>query len=88
MNLAEVNVLLVTLDSCPYGAALAATTPNLDRLGRLYCAEAAGNYTLPAHIALFNGNLPTAPGRLLGRYGLPPARPRGGTSRGHASPVM
>jgi len=55
------NVLLLTLDSCSYSTALRARTPNLDAVGPLELAEAAGNYTLPAHIAIFNGNLPRSP---------------------------
>lgn len=58
-RLAEHNVVLVTLDSCRYDVAVAAHTPNLDRLGPLLACETAGTYTLPAHMALFTGRLPT-----------------------------
>jgi hypothetical protein len=52
------NVVVVTLDSCRYDTAVAAHTPNLDRLGPLLEAETTGTYTLPAHVALFTGCLP------------------------------
>lgn len=65
MDLADRDVLFVTLDSCRYDTAVAAHTPNLDRLGPLLRAETAGTYTLPAHTAFFTGNLPRP---LTGRY--------------------
>lgn len=52
------DVVLVTLDSCRYDTAVAARTPNLDRLGPLLRAETSGTYTLPAHAVFFTGNLP------------------------------
>ncbi|MGW8435564.1 sulfatase-like hydrolase/transferase [Nocardiopsis sp. NPDC055879] len=58
IDLADRSVVLVTLDSCRYDVAASARTPNLETLGPLLRAESPGTYTLPAHAALFNGNLP------------------------------
>jgi hypothetical protein len=57
-GLAERSVIFVTLDSCRFDAAEKAATPHLDALGPLIESETAGTYTLPAHIAFFNGVLP------------------------------
>ncbi|MGI5180170.1 sulfatase-like hydrolase/transferase [Dactylosporangium sp. CA-152071] len=69
MDLTGHDVVLVTLDSCRYDTAVAAQTPNLDRLSRLLRAETSGTYTLPAHTAFFTGNLPRP---LEGGYPLGP----------------
>ncbi|WP_197684043.1 sulfatase-like hydrolase/transferase [Allokutzneria albata] len=48
----------MTLDSCRFTTAVSARTPSLDSVGPLLRAESAGTYTLPAHVAMFNGFLP------------------------------
>lgn len=58
LALPDRDVVFVTLDSCRYDVALAATVPVLSGLSRLMKAETPGTYTLPAHIAYFNGFLP------------------------------
>jgi arylsulfatase A-like enzyme len=58
MLLGDRDIVLVTLDSCRYDAAVAANTPHLERLGPVVKAETSGTYTLPAHTAFFTGNLP------------------------------
>lgn len=57
-DLADRDVILVTLDSCRHDVAQKARLPVLSRLGPLVRAETPGTYTLPAHAALFNGFLP------------------------------
>ncbi|PSK85952.1 sulfatase-like protein [Murinocardiopsis flavida] len=57
-DLAERDVVLVTLDSCRYDVATRASLPHLSALGPLLEAETPGTYTFPAHSALFNGFLP------------------------------
>lgn len=49
---------LLTWDSCRYDTYLAAKTPNLDAHTKARRAYAMATYTLPAHIAMFNGFLP------------------------------
>src|SRR5207248_4277792 len=52
------DYLLITWDSCRYDACLAARTPNLDRFGSPERGWAMATYTLPAHVAMFQGFLP------------------------------
>lgn len=52
------DIRLITIDSCRYDTALAAKTPNLDKLGAIKKAETSGSYTFPAHCAFFIGDLP------------------------------
>lgn len=66
-ELADRSVILVTLDSCRYDVAAAAHTPHLNRLGPVWECETTGTYTLPAHVALFTGQLPKP---TSGRYHL------------------
>ena len=56
--LSDMNVVLVTLDSCRYDSAVRAATPVLDALGPLRRAMTYGTFTLPAHVAFFSGFLP------------------------------
>lgn len=53
------NVLLIVLDSCRYDTAEKANIPFLKSLGKLRRALTHADYTLPAHMALFEGRLPT-----------------------------
>ena len=54
------DFLLVTWDSCRYDAYLKARTPALDAHALPRRAWAMATYTLPAHVALFQGFLPNA----------------------------
>lgn len=54
----DMNVLLVTFDSCRYDTLVKALTPNLDRYGEIYSAWTPATYTLPAHVSFFTGILP------------------------------
>ncbi|MBI2112576.1 sulfatase-like hydrolase/transferase [Candidatus Woesearchaeota archaeon] len=67
------NVLLVTLDSCRYDTFNGAVTPTMNRLGLVKPALTHGDYTLPAHVSIFNGQLP----RVRGDLDLPPDDPQG-----------
>jgi hypothetical protein len=53
------DVVFVTLDSCRFDVALSARLPVLSSLSCLIKAETPGTYTLPAHVAFFNGFLPS-----------------------------
>jgi hypothetical protein len=57
MPLRDRNVVFITLDSCRFDVAATATTPHLDALSPLVKAESPATYTLPAHVAYFNGFL-------------------------------
>jgi hypothetical protein len=57
------DFLLITWDSCRYDAFLQARTPFLDSLGQAERAGAMATYTLPAHVAMFQGFLPHVPQR-------------------------
>lgn len=52
------DFLLVTWDSCRYDTYMKAHTPMLDRFGPARRGWAMGTYTLPSHIAMFQGFLP------------------------------
>ncbi|GAA3725856.1 hypothetical protein HDA32_003434 [Spinactinospora alkalitolerans] len=86
IDLADRDVVLVTLDSCRYDVAKRARLPTLSALGPLIRAEAPGTYTLPSHAAIFNGFLPrpvfgslTIAGRPVGAiWRSAAARPSGG----------
>lgn len=52
------DIRLITVDSCRYDTALAANTPNLEKVGPLRKAETSGSYTYPAHHSFFIGDLP------------------------------
>lgn len=54
----EDDFLLVTWDACRYDAYLQAKTPNLDALQKPQRGWAMVTYTLPAHVAMFQGFLP------------------------------
>jgi membrane-anchored protein YejM (alkaline phosphatase superfamily) len=54
----EEDFLLISWDSCRYDAYVKANTPMLDRFARARRGWAMGTYTLPAHIAMFQGFLP------------------------------
>jgi membrane-anchored protein YejM (alkaline phosphatase superfamily) len=54
----DMNVVLITFDSCRFDSMKRANTPNLDRLGEIYSAWTPGTYTLPAHISFFTGIFP------------------------------
>ena len=63
------NIALITLDSLRYDVAVAARTPRLDAIfdqagaGRWRKVYAAGDYTLPSHVSVFQG------GRLPSNFG-------------------
>jgi Sulfatase len=59
LTLPNRDVVFVTLDSCRYDVALSARLPTLSSLSCLMKAETPGTYTLPAHVAYFNGFLPS-----------------------------
>jgi hypothetical protein len=69
-SIAEMNVLMITLDSLNANVALSVKLPNLSTLGTARLAETHGSYTLPAHVSLLvHGNLPTpidGKGKILG----------------------
>src|SRR5215216_3999560 len=52
------DFFLLTWDSCRYDAYLAANTPILDAITKPRRAYSMACYTLPSHIAMFNGFLP------------------------------
>jgi membrane-anchored protein YejM (alkaline phosphatase superfamily) len=54
----EMNLLLITFDSCRFDSMKRANTPHLDRLGEIYSAWTSATYTLPAHISFFTGIFP------------------------------
>jgi membrane-anchored protein YejM (alkaline phosphatase superfamily) len=54
----EEDFLLVTWDSCRYDAFCQARTSRLDEFGPARCAWSMATYTLPAHVAMFQGFLP------------------------------
>lgn len=57
---AEVNFLLLTLDSCRYDAFCDARTPCLDRFGPWLAAQSPASYTYAAHHSFFAGIFPNA----------------------------
>ena len=54
------DFVLVVWDSCRLDAVEAARTPVLDRYGPVRRAYTHGTYTVPAHVAMFQGFLPHA----------------------------
>jgi membrane-anchored protein YejM (alkaline phosphatase superfamily) len=58
-NLAEKNVVFITLDSCRYDTADRASIPTIQSIGPVRKAHTHGSYTVPAHAAFFSGHLPT-----------------------------
>ena len=54
----DVNILLLTLDSCRFDVFQAASTPVTDRHSPTLMAHAPANFTLPSHQAFFVGVLP------------------------------
>lgn len=52
------RLLLITLDSCRFDSAQQAKVPFLSEIADLKPAAAHGTFTLPAHVALFNGYFP------------------------------
>lgn len=52
------NFLLITFDSCRWDTFATARTPSLDRHCRTRCAYTQGTFTLPAHMAMYQGILP------------------------------
>jgi membrane-anchored protein YejM (alkaline phosphatase superfamily) len=56
----EEDFLLMTWDSCRYDAYVQARTPKLDRYCQARRGWAQATYTLPAHVAMFQGFLPHA----------------------------
>lgn len=55
----DYNVLLIVLDSCRYDTTEKASIPFLRSVGRIRKALTHADYTLPAHMAIFEGRLPT-----------------------------
>ena len=56
----EEDFLLITWDSCRFDAYVKAKTPRLDAYCEPRKAYAHGTYTLPSHVAMFQGFLPHA----------------------------
>lgn len=56
----DVNVVIITLDSCRFDTTEHAHIPFLNRIGQFRRAYTPGNYTVPAHTAFFAGHLPAA----------------------------
>ena len=54
----EMNILLVTFDSCRFDTMCRANTSCLDKYGEIYSAWTPATYTLPAHISFFTGIFP------------------------------
>lgn len=54
----DLNIVLITFDSCRYDTLVKANTPFLDQMGKIYSAWTPASYTLPAHISFFTGILP------------------------------
>jgi membrane-anchored protein YejM (alkaline phosphatase superfamily) len=54
----DLNIVLITFDSCRYDTLVKASTPFLDQMGKIYSAWTPATYTLPAHISFFTGILP------------------------------
>jgi membrane-anchored protein YejM (alkaline phosphatase superfamily) len=54
------DFLLITWDSCRFDAFQRARLPNLEKFGPPRRGWAMGTYTLPAHVAMFQGFLPHA----------------------------
>jgi hypothetical protein len=54
------SFLFITLDSCRYDTFAAASAPNLKSIGKLYRADAPGNFTYASHAAMFVGFTPGA----------------------------
>jgi len=54
----DLNIVLITFDSCRYDTLLKASTPFLDQMGKVYSAWTPATYTLPAHVSFFTGILP------------------------------
>jgi hypothetical protein len=52
------DFFLLTWDSCRYDTYVAANTPNLDAITHARKAYSMACYTLPSHVAMFNGFLP------------------------------
>jgi len=65
--LGKYNFLFVVLDSCRYDSFKEAHTPNIDRYGEARLTNAPAYFTLPSHVAMFRGNLPSNP-KLKGYY--------------------
>ncbi len=53
------NILLVVLDSCRYDTTQKANIPFLNSIGKIRMALSHSDYTLPSHMTLFEGRLPT-----------------------------
>lgn len=59
--LGKYNFLFVVLDSCRWDSYREAKTPNLDKFGAAHKVRAPGYFTLPSHIAMFRGFMPSWP---------------------------
>lgn len=55
------SVLFITLDSCRYDTAVAASAPNIKGLGALHRVFAPGTFTYSSHAAMFMGFTPGEP---------------------------
>jgi len=53
------NVLIITLDSCRWDSYERAETKNLDKYLKLRKAYSQGTFTLPSHISMYSGILPS-----------------------------
>lgn len=59
LNPLEYNVLFLVLDSCRYDTTQLANIPYLNSLGTFRGAVSHADYTLAAHMAMFEGRLPS-----------------------------
>lgn len=55
----DYNFLFITLDSCRWDVFASANLPNFKQALEFHCAYTQGTYTLPAHIAIYAGALPS-----------------------------
>lgn len=53
------NVIIITLDSCRWDSFQRAKTVNLKQLSKFSKAYSQGTYTLPSHISIYSGILPS-----------------------------
>jgi hypothetical protein len=52
------NLIQIVMDSCRYDTAVAAHTPNMDRIGKLQRRWSYASWTAPSHYALLMGLMP------------------------------
>ena len=52
------HLIYVVMDSCRYDSFLAASTPNMNRLGKAECRYSYASWTSPSHYAMLMGMVP------------------------------